>query len=355
MTAAVLTRLPLAAGSAVATAAGRAGLWALGHFARAPLASVAITAMVGFSALAGSNALYFQTARHPAPFFAPPINADGQPAPELSGQPGVRSRPLLIGPTGETTGGLAGDAPIGNADVAALQQKLLQLRLFEGEVDGYYGPMTATAIRAFELANGLKPLGAISPEIIDAIMRAPIADRVVMLMPRPAADSEPLITAAITPQPRPQALPALQPQSEAGTEDDLFLAAAEGAEQTLDAIVEAIGDVNAQRGASQPLTAVTAEIAPPADLVATPEATLAMLPADQPGLASLVLSTDVEIVAKVQRGLASLGFLHGAIDGVAGEATSKAIRNFEVYFRYQVTGRVTPDLVDLLISKGAVI
>ena len=63
--------------------------------------------------------------------------------------------------------------------------------------------------------------------------------------------------------------------------------------------------------------------------------------------------TDPVIVAKVQRGLGSLGFLHGPADGVAGEATAKAIRNFEVYFNYNVTGRITPELIDLLVDNGA--
>ena len=65
--------------------------------------------------------------------------------------------------------------------------------------------------------------------------------------------------------------------------------------------------------------------------------------------------TDPVIVAKVQRGLGSLGFLHGPADGVAGEATAKAIRNFEVYFNYKVTGRISPELLDLLLDNGAAI
>ncbi len=43
----------------------------------------------------------------------------------------------------------------------------------------------------------------------------------------------------------------------------------------------------------------------------------------------------------MQRGLNSLGFLHGEITGVADQATAKAIRNFEVYFNYAETGRLT--------------
>jgi len=66
-------------------------------------------------------------------------------------------------------------------------------------------------------------------------------------------------------------------------------------------------------------------------------------------------ATDPQVVSAVQRGLASLGFLHGQIDGVAGEATAKAIRNFEVYYNYNVTGRITPELINLLQQNGAVI
>ena len=66
-------------------------------------------------------------------------------------------------------------------------------------------------------------------------------------------------------------------------------------------------------------------------------------------------ATDPQVVAAVQRGLNSLGFLHAPVDGVAGETTAKAIRNFEVYFNYNVTGRVTRELVKLLQQNGAVI
>jgi len=37
------------------------------------------------------------------------------------------------------------------------------------------------------------------------------------------------------------------------------------------------------------------------------------------------------------------------------EATAKAIRNFEVYYNYDLTGRITAELVNLLVQNGAVI
>ncbi len=87
-----------------------------------------------------------------------------------------------------------------------------------------------------------------------------------------------------------------------------------------------------------------------------PGDTIAVLDTDAtPDQVKPISVTDPVVVAKVQRGLGSLGFLHGPADGVAGEATAKAIRNFEVYFNYKVTGRITPELLDLLVDNGAVI
>ena len=63
--------------------------------------------------------------------------------------------------------------------------------------------------------------------------------------------------------------------------------------------------------------------------------------------------TDQATVSKVQRGLASLGFLHGPVDGVPGEATAKAIRSFETFYNYERTGRITAELPDLLVKAGA--
>jgi len=99
-----------------------------------------------------------------------------------------------------------------------------------------------------------------------------------------------------------------------------------------------------------PTIAVHAQPAPEASADTAQAMPGAIAPADAKDA-----STDPTIVGEVQRGLNSLGFLHQQVDGVAGEATAKAIRNFEVYFNYNVTGRVTRDLVKLLQQNGAVI
>ena len=109
MTATTFSRLPLAAGSAVATSLGRAGRWALSRYMRAPLASTGLMAMVTLTALAGSNALYFQTGRHPAPFFSPapdvPVSV-AQPlaAPMLAPSPAERTAVAAPVATTDTTG-----------------------------------------------------------------------------------------------------------------------------------------------------------------------------------------------------------------------------------------------------------
>lgn len=62
---------------------------------------------------------------------------------------------------------------------------------------------------------------------------------------------------------------------------------------------------------------------------------------------------DKELVLKVQKGLASLGYEVGEIDGIAGEATATAIRRFETFYNYDQTGEVTPELIDMLKAANA--
>lgn len=391
MTATTFSRLPLMAGSAVAATLGRAGLWTLSRYMKAPLASTGLLAMVTLTALAGSNALYFQTTRHPAPFFAPSIAvADVEPVPVPVAQPRVAPTPApapvqqtaVVSPnetTGSVTPQVIPDAPVGNTDAFAVQKKLTELGLFQGKVDGFYGPMTARAIRAFEERNGLAPTGAMTPDIIDAILRSDASGRVPLA--QPAAAVQPVATPAPVPvvqqatvaQPQPQPdrvvarLPELSPVDVAV--DTVGNAAAE----TIDSIVAAVGGGN-----TPPATAAAAAPAPAMALVAPapqPEpkpvqvASLEPMAAPKPVTAlqsepvpdrimtastgSVPPANNVQLVSQIQRGLASLGFYHGSIDGHPGEATAKAIREFENFHSYKVTGQINPDLVGLLRQAGA--
>src|SRR5690606_39990417 len=118
-------------------------------------------------------------------FFAPVAEAT-RPVAELAAAPEplpALARPAVIAPVVqqpvETTGSVSVPAqqalpaaPVGNPDAFAVQKKLSELGIFNGTIDGFYGPMTANAIRTFEHRNGMTPTGALTPNVIDAILRA---------------------------------------------------------------------------------------------------------------------------------------------------------------------------------------
>lgn len=430
MTAATLTHLPFAAGSAVLASAGRAALWALSRYMRAPLANTAILSMVSLTAMAGSNALYFQTQKHPAPLFAP-MERQASVAPQIRPViPAVRQkRPVLAPlPKAETTGSIAVEAkPIGNTEVFELQRKLEMMKLFDGTLDGYYGPQTARAIKKFEALNGMKPKGELTHDVLEAILAAPSisptpevealptpeplpATEVQMQPvaektsePEPPAAVMPKTTTTLAPLPAPEPLP-IEVQSAPvaqrptaittpmgrelpETPQEALNLAVETAGDAIDTIIEGVQTVTmrkppakksapVQQFAPDPVAeivaaelavapatqvAMTAPVAVPGKplVVAEPEPeAVAEVPvldteAKPEDLMPVFSVTDPAIVARVQRGLGSLGFLQGPADGVAGEATAKAIRNFEVYYNYKVTGRISPELLDLLVQNGA--
>ncbi len=366
--------LPCQAGHAVAAGIGRTAKWVVTLYMRAPLRNTAIAALTTLSAMAGSNALYNQTGQHPAPLFGSfddtPVKA--APAPVM---PIERPVQLLGVPSPETTGSVEKAAtepipsePIGNEDVFEIQRKLTAFKLFDAKVDGLYGPRTAHAIKAFETAMGMKVTGELTPEIVALIRQTPITAELghqteaeaTLEPPRPVtAEIRTEPTPALSLAEEPAALPAPEPLV-AATEPTLTTATAEEPQP----MVKAEG-VTTLEMTSPP----EAEQAPVSEAAVGPttrevqtiavRATVPEAPAADDVITAPInltkVSTDPKVVSAIQRGLASLGFLHGKIDGVAGEATAKAIRNFEVYYNYNVTGRITPELINLLVQNGAVL
>jgi len=390
MTATTFTHLPLAAGSAVAASLGRAGLWLLARYMRAPLASTGLLVLVTMTALAASNALYFQTARHPAPFFAPardvPVAVTAPAdAPALPPLPSERSAVLAPQPatgTGtETTGGIAAPAPVipaapvGNRDAFAVQKKLTELGLFNGTVDGFYGPMTANAIRAFEERNGLEPTGALNPAVVEAILKAdaggmvPAPQQAAAPPPAPVAvRPAPVQQAAIVPPEKVEVVARVASLTPVDTAVDTV---GNAAAQTIDSILAAVTTTTPAAQGTTPRPAValgsSAPVAPQPKPIQVASLEPMMAPAAAPVVApaaevapqqvatarDLAPANDVELVSKIQRGLASLGFYHGSIDGHPGDSTARAIREFENFHSYKLTGQVKPDLVVLLRDAGA--
>lgn len=389
MTASTFSRLPLMAGNAVAASLGRAGLWTISRYMRAPLASTGLLAMVTLTALAASNALYFQTARHPAPFFASAANvpvpvADVTEAPVPMPAPVQQTAvlPNVVAP--DTTGSVTPqaapaapqvipDQPVGNRDAFAVQKRLAELGLFSGTVDGFYGPMTASAIRSFETRNGMTPTGAMTPGVIDAILKSDANGRVPVAQQAPQPAPAPVQQAAAAPQP--QADVVVARIATTSPVDSAVDTIGNAAATTLDSIVAAVDGSRttppaAQNNApvpSQPMLASNAPVQPESIQVASlepmapprPVTAVQAEPVPQQMLAAtdpnLQPANNVQLVSQIQRGLASLGFYRGSVDGHPGDATARAIREFENFHSYRVTGQINPDLVGLLRQAGATI
>ena len=356
MTVEAMSSLPLQAGGAVAAAAGRTALWAISAYMRQPLRNTALVALVGFSALAGANALYKQAHHHPAPLFgsfdtAAPV-LPRKVAPVMpAARPHVLDEPV----SDETTGSVETPARVlpsfGKEDVAALQTKLASLGFFTGSVDGIFGPRTSKALKAFETSVGRPAAGQLNGEAVALVRDAPlpgVASSVAVaktdlppLLPRTTAPA-----AAALPAPAPL-LPSAEPAaSDARTAIEVAAAEPQQATPAL-ALAETNTTTVPKRTVQTIAVRATQPTPAPAAQPSQPETPAGADPVD--------LAVARATVAAVQRGLNSLGFPHAPVDGTAGEATAKAIRNFEVYFNYNVTGRVTKQLVELLEQNGAVI
>lgn len=445
MTAATLTHLPLAAGGAVLEITGNAIHWGIARYMRAPLANTAILAMVTLTAMAASNALYMQSKHHPSPLFAPFVEkAAVEVQPVIPATRSKKAAQQIAPLPAETTGSVTKKVATGeldNDDVKEIQSKLHSMQVYEGSIDGLFGPRTARAIKTFEQRMGLPVKGQLSQDLLEAVRAAPVILPEEKVEPLPTPEPLPAVTlpkvqatpqAVVTPAEEPEPAPAanefraqkdaptvvkelaplptpapitgqlkpiadtekpiLQREIPQNAEEALDLAARTAGE-AIDTIIEGVQTVAmttqskkkpveaTQYAAEEPVAQATpipaaageddrGAIMQTASVDAPQVGVTLAMPAEESTMTSTdlaVLDTDAKpedlmpafsvtdpvMVAKVQRGLASLGFLQGAADGVAGEATATAIRRFEVWYNYDVTGRITPELLDLLVANGA--
>jgi peptidoglycan hydrolase-like protein with peptidoglycan-binding domain len=344
--------LPFQAGQAVAASVGRAAVWAFSVYMRAPLRNTATVALVTLSAMAGSNALYSQTERHPAPMFgtfsdAPTKAAKArevpQPMPVVAMESTRNEHPAAAATVAAPVAQAASVevAPkVSNEDVRAIQEKLAAFGFYDGKADGLFGPRTSKSIRAFEEQSGRRPTGQLTAEIVSLIKSAQ----------QPGAQASTPTSTAATAAVAPPALTVEQvtPAAETTAAIATPAAAPETALPPPAPLVSAPQEATAAAAGTAPVkrTVQTLEITAPAQNSTQPQ---------QATAAPVNAATDPDIVKSVQRGLSSLGFLRTEINGVADEATARAIRNFEVYYNYAVSGRVTQELVNLLVQNGALI
>ncbi|WP_164730667.1 peptidoglycan-binding protein [Pelagibacterium montanilacus] len=340
MTASSLTHIPLSIGSALLALSGRGLSWGAAQVMAAPMASAVLFTASGLVLMAGTNALYLQEGKHPAPMFSvqgqqaadappaiapvmatPPIRPEGlemaSVPPPASASPTPAPQPE---PPSEST------PAIGNADIAELQERLSAMGLFDGTVDGYYGPKTADAIRAFEARSGLPRTGAASPDVLRAVRSA--GDQ---------SSAAPVPTPSPAPEPTPVAAPAQTAVASApsSSDDIASLIAAAPVEQ---------------RPAPEPAPAAAPA---PVQAVAAPEpqaeAVASVAASDQEAIPP---ARDRELVRAVQSGLLRLGFMHAPATGVLDDTTAQAIRKFQIFHNYRVTGEITPQLLDRLALAG---
>lgn len=56
-----------------------------------------------------------------------------------------------------------------NLEVTALQNVLTRLGFYSGPISGYFGTMTEEAVRAYQSARGISPLGFVGPSTRTAL------------------------------------------------------------------------------------------------------------------------------------------------------------------------------------------
>lgn len=318
-----IAQIPLAIGASAAGFAAKGLAWGFAQFARSPMASTGLVLASGLILMAGTNALFLQDTRHPAPMFASGAQRV-MDIPEPIAPVVVQPESVPQRPAGEPVASITAAEPasvqpatvsepsaIGNQDIADLQGKLMALGMFDGTVDGYYGPKTADAIRAFEARFGLPRTGAATPQVIEAVKRAPLetsqAPAPVDYAPAPSVVAEP-------------------------SADELGPLIAQMQEDSATAMAAA---------ERQTVADLSPDVPQPAQVTA------------EPTRADVAPVLNEDLVSEIQRGLTRLGFLQGAVNGVADEATARAIRQFQIFNNFRPTGEVSPMLRQMLVEAGA--
>ena len=115
-----------------------------------------------------------------------------------------------------------------NEILAKAQTALKEMGLFPGKVDGYYGPLTAAAIRAFELQQGLAPKGAMSVQIISEIISFSVPQNSLATPSVPVANQA---ANQVQPSTSPQSRPVEQPHVEDAPVPDLLASIASSVAQ----------------------------------------------------------------------------------------------------------------------------
>jgi peptidoglycan hydrolase-like protein with peptidoglycan-binding domain len=320
------------------------------------------------------NAMWLQDGPHPAPFFAggpqAPANEENAQAAPSSGTAQVSTpreasaRNQRPTPQPATTAATPAPQPATQPqaapqpsreqrELAEIQTVLQRLGLYDGAIDGLYGPRTRAAIEAFETGHGLAVSGRPSAQL-----------RAKLGLPAQSA----LASSATLPQDaQSAAAPAVT-----GIADLLDSNQAPAA--TADPIAQAIIDHGDKQPPAPGYTQAYTQVQSPAPTPApAPAPTAPALP--QPALAPPTGVQTISIsppapatallgaerprpgdprVLHVQRLLADLAYAPGSIDGQLGPSTRAAIMRFEADRNMAQTGQVSDQLLKELAAMTGV-
>lgn len=176
--------------------------------------------------------------------------------------------------------------------VAEIQRELARRGLYEGVADGMTGPRTTAAILFFEETVGMEQTGEPTSRILSALK----------------------IDSATTVAAIPKALPKDRPTS------------ANSGGVAIDPVAAAIRSAESTPPKAQSVSLTSGNAAKP---------------------------VTKDIIAKIQQGLVNIAYADVKVDGMAGEQTRAAIRNFEKHYRLPETGEPNEAVLKKLKSIGA--
>lgn len=276
--------------------------------------STAFLIVFGFVA---ANALWYQPGHHPSPFLRTrdeedPNGIAGYRMTSTLGQhgnvttfrierqtdvPEPTQQTAAQSPANQVTTAAAGQAQQAGSHppselVAEIQRELARRGLYDGPADGLTGPRTTAAILFFEETVGMEQTGEPTSRILSALK----------------------IDSATTVAAIPKALPKDRP------------AAANGGGVAIDPVAAAIRNAEVHPPKAQNVSLTSESGAKP---------------------------VGKDLVSKIQQGLVNIAYADVKVDGVAGEQTRQAIRNFEKHYRLPETGEPSDAVLKKLKSIGA--
>lgn len=291
----------------------------LGVLLRNPTGVLAAGAVAVAWGAISVNAVFLQDGPHPAPFLSGETTTASLPEPNP-----VRVSTIDPARVPDERERLAAERRY--RLTRDLQGELAARNFYNGGIDGRYGPQTEAAILSYEHAAGLQVTGAVTDELLAHV-------RLSTLMAPPQPQQNPL-----------RDYPDIVPTQTAGPSSDVAPARS----------TDPVGDLLSRAG-GDPVTTAALEPAPlptagpGASSEAGPEAPA---PVEADGAAD-VPEPDPQIIA-VQEILADLGYAPGSIDGFIGPATKRAIEDFEIDRGLDMTGRITPALLQELTAVSGV-